>query len=109
MHRVKLSERTARLLARLFVDEAERNTVRVKLEIECGNGIPFCESSGPEDLERIRFAVLKLSDGKMRELERAVKLASVDWRDLFMAAGFGRDVDAHNQWYAETIGKPTIT
>jgi hypothetical protein len=29
----------------------------------------------------------------------------VDWRDLFMLAGFGYDVGAHNEWYKTTIGK----
>ena len=104
LNMVILSEKTERLIARLFVDEATRNTVRDRLEAECGNGIPFCETSGPEDLERIRFAVLKLSNGDINELDRAIDLANIDWRDLFMAAGFGRDLDAHNAWYMESIG-----
>jgi len=101
---VRLSERTERLVTRLFAGEAVRAAVRDRLEHDCGNGIPFCEASGPEDLERIRFAVLKLGNGDIRELDRAIELANIDWRDLFMAAGFGRDVEAHNAWYAEIAG-----
>jgi hypothetical protein len=74
----KLSEKTERLVARLFAGEAVRAAVRDKLERDCGNGIPFCESSGPEDLERIRFAVLKLSNGDIQELDRAIELANID-------------------------------
>jgi hypothetical protein len=49
-------------------------------------------------MERIRFSVLKLSEGKIDELVRAIELAQVDWRDLFMEAGFGHDPEAHNKW-----------
>jgi hypothetical protein len=50
-------------------------------------------------LERIRFAALKLSAGNLEALRSAVGLANRDWRDLLMAAGFGRDVDAHRSWH----------
>ena len=46
-------------------------------------------------LERLQFAALKLSEGNLDKLDRAVALANRDWRDLLMAAGFGEDVDAH--------------
>ncbi len=90
-----LSGRTENLVARMFPDEHVRATVRDRLMSECGNGIPFCENSSPEGLERIRFAVLKLSNGDLEKLTRAIKLANEDWRDLFMAADFGHDVQAH--------------
>ena len=70
---------------------------------ECGDNVPFCEDSTPEDMERIRFSVLKLSAGDLNKLGEAVKLAILDWRDLFVSAGFGYDVDAHQKWYAETL------
>jgi hypothetical protein len=101
---VKLCERTERLLARLFVDGAARKAVGDKPESECGNGIPFCETSGPEELERIRFAVLKLSKGDTCEPDRAIELANCDWRDLLMEAGFSRDLDAHTTWHDEITG-----
>ena len=59
---------------------------------------PFLDQADEIDLERFRFAVLKLSDGRMEGLRDAVNLAKIDWRDLLMAAGFGEDVDAHNHW-----------
>ncbi|HEY2532393.1 MAG TPA: hypothetical protein VGJ20_31435 [Xanthobacteraceae bacterium] len=38
---------------------------------------------------------LRLSEGKLDQLEHAIALAKADWRDLLMAAGFEHDVDAH--------------
>jgi len=102
---VPLSKRTEKLVNSVFADDTARNRVRAMLANECGNGVPFCENSSPEDMDRIRFSVIKLSEGDMKKLESAIKLANVDWRDLFMSAGFGYDVDAHNEWYKTTIGK----
>jgi hypothetical protein len=49
-------------------------------------------------LERCRFAALKLSCGQLEKLRGAIELAAKDWRDLLMAAGFGRDLEAHLRW-----------
>ncbi|MGB5305871.1 MAG: hypothetical protein WBO57_06490 [Gammaproteobacteria bacterium] len=98
-----LSDRAKYLVNSVFPDEATRTTVMEKLARECGNGVPFCEKSTPEEMDRIRFSVVKLSEGDIRKLENAIELANVDWRDLFMAAGFGYDVEAHNEWYEETV------
>ena len=46
-------------------------------------------------LERLRYAALKLSGGRLDALREAVELARIDWRDLLMGAGFGYDVHAH--------------
>lgn len=54
-------------------------------------------------MERIRFAVLKLSQGNISKLLRAIDEARIDWRDLFMAAGFGYDVNAHETWAKEIL------
>jgi hypothetical protein len=48
--------------------------------------------------ERLQFAALKLSEGNLDKLDRAVALAKIDWRDLLMAAGFGEDIKAHLAW-----------
>lgn len=63
----------------------------------------FCEESDEVQLERVRFAALKLSKGDLRELKKAVKLAQTDWRDLLMAAGFGNDVNAHKKWSQDEL------
>lgn len=106
---VNLSERTALILARLFRSESARMAARELLTSKCGNEIPDCEKSGPEDLERIRFAALKISNGDFQKLKDAVGLANLDWRDLFMEADFGHDVDAHNKWYSQMLGTPSLS
>lgn len=68
------------------------------LEEECGDNLPFCEHSGANALERVRFAVLKISEGDLCRLRGAIKVAQVDWRDTLMGAGFGYSVTAHEQW-----------
>ena len=100
---IALSRKTEQVLEKSFPDMETRELVADILVNECGDGIPFCEDSSPEEMERIRFSVLKLSAGDLDKLEEAVKLANLDWRDLFMSAGFGYDVDAHRAWYAEAI------
>jgi hypothetical protein len=97
---VILSDGTLKRLERLFVD-ADRAGVVDLLVNQCGSNLPFCESSTPTSLERIRFAVLKLSDGNIAKLQEAVQLAKADWRDLLMAAGFGEDLTAHLTWWPD--------
>lgn len=99
-----LSQKTEEILARVFPEEETRRDVRDQLIRECGNGIPFCKNSNPEDLERIRFSVLKLSEGDLDKLRQAIGLANCDWRDLFMDAGFGQDIEAHMKWYEQMMG-----
>jgi hypothetical protein len=65
---------------------------------ECGTNLPCCEAT-PEDLiERIRFAVMKLSNGNLRELHYAVHVAKIDWRDVLYEAGFADSTTAHLNW-----------
>ena len=81
--------------------EAERERAARLLITDCGNNLPFYERADEKDLERVRFAALKLSNGDLVELEAAIRLAQVDWRDLLLAAGFGHDVRAHESWFPE--------
>jgi hypothetical protein len=93
-----LSDGTKQRLEKLFSGE-ERQAVANLLIHECGCNLPFCDNASPEDLERIRFAVLKLSAGDTAKLLDSIVLAQTDWRDLLMAAGFGEDVEAHSAWW----------
>ena len=94
---LELSEDTRNRLSRLFYGEAEAEAVRL-LEEECGNNLPFCEDSDPGSMDRVRFGVLKLSQGDIGKLKEAIKLAQIDWRDLLVAAGFAEDTQAHRKW-----------
>jgi len=98
MHPVPLSPETARRLDALF-DAAARSKVAELLMTECGANLPLWIDTDPRGLERIRFAVLKLSNGDMNALERAIQIAQNDWRDVLVAAGFGNSVRAHESWF----------
>ncbi len=98
MPRTQLSPETQRRLDALFVGAAWQTAADL-LITRCGINLPFCEASDARGLERIRFAALKLSDGDLGELRRAVEIAQTDWRDVLVAAGFATDVRAHESWF----------
>jgi hypothetical protein len=95
-----LSAQTLRRLELLFRPD-DRAVAEAMLVNECGNNLPFLEKLDMVELERYRYAALKLSGGDMESLRRAVKLAQQDWRDLLMAAGFGQDITAHERWWPD--------
>jgi hypothetical protein len=101
-----LSAQTLRRAAIVFAPADLEQAHRLLVE-ECGNNLPFCERLDAHQLERVRFAALKLSGGRLDELRRAIALAKTDWRDLLMAAGFGQDVRAHERWLADADKRPT--
>jgi len=92
-----LSPETQRRLEILF-RKGNRDAAAKLLIEECGTNLPFCEKSNEFDMERIRFAAIKLSRGDFLDLREAVELAKLDWRDLLCTAGFGSDVKAHEKW-----------
>lgn len=98
MSRVELSENTLRLVRRIFPPE-HHEAVIADLAARCGSGLPLWVPATPEGLERIRFAVLKLSHGSLPELGRAIAMANTDWRDVLVAAGFGNSLLAHINWF----------
>lgn len=94
---IDLSDTTIERIDALFPAD-ERAEVEEFLKTECGDNLPFCRNSDKHQMERIRFAVLKLSKGEMKKLVEAIDLAQKDWRDVLMAAGFGEDPEAHKKW-----------
>ena len=92
-----LSPETRRRLDLLFAPD-DRPAVEELLVNECGNNLPLLDKLDMFELERFRFAALKLSEGKLDQLRRAIQVAKEDWRDLLVAAGFGHDVTAHQRW-----------
>lgn len=99
---IPLSNRTRRLIARLF-SKAEGTVISDCLYRSVSANIPFCSDSSPEDMERIRFAILKMTKQSPLNLAVGISLAQSDWRDLLMAAGFGDDEDQHMTWYNEQV------
>ena len=100
----KLSPRTRQLVEKLFNPRQVAEAVQW-LEDECGNNLPSCKDHDEYQMERIRFAALKLSQGNINKLLRAIDEARLDWRDLFMATDFGYDVNAHEKWAKEILGQ----
>ena len=82
---VKLTPLVITKIRQLFPPLQQEQAIRL-LETECARNLPFSEHDSPQDLERIRLAVLKLSAGDLAELRRNVELARVDWRDAILLA-----------------------
>lgn len=97
LHMVPLTDRTLAIIAQLFIP-AERGAAAELLATECADRLPLYRPVTPEGLERVQFAALRLSGGRLTQLRAAVDLAREDWRDLLVAAGFAHEVQAHLRW-----------
>ncbi len=97
---VELSARTLERLQAVFVP-GDRADAEIVLARDCARNLPFFDDATPESLERVRFAALKLSEGKLDKLREAVGVAQVDWRDVLVAAGFGDSINAHMEWWPD--------
>ena len=97
---VDLTPRTKEVIAHLFTPSTA-SLVEQLLVDECGNNLPLYKPSTPEGLERVRFAVLKISNGDEDKLLEAISLAKRDWRDVLVWAGFANGLEAHNKWAEE--------
>lgn len=102
-----LSQPTEERIALLFVP-ADQEMVRAILRDECGNNLPLYPNSNEQELERIRFAVLKLSAGSVDQLQEAVRAAKTDWRDVLLWAGFANDPAAHKSWVPRSRSEPNF-
>ncbi len=94
---VPISEATQTRLEVVF-PEADWGECESLLTTECGDNLPLVDSSYLDLIERIRFAVLKLSEGEIGKLRQAIDEAKCDWRDVLVWAGFGEDPEAHWSW-----------
>jgi hypothetical protein len=97
---VPLSPETSRRLDSLF-QGAAREAAAALLATQCADNLPLWVNADELGLERIRFAVLKLSNGDFTELQRLVRAAQVDWRDVLVAAGFAHSARVHESWFPE--------
>lgn len=92
-----LSPKTRSHVAALFVP-ADIEAAESMLVTRCGGQLPGMAGASPDVLDRIRFAALRLSEGRLPGLNDAVTLAETDWRDLLVATGFADDPAAHRRW-----------
>jgi hypothetical protein len=98
-----LSPETLRRVDILFHPE-DRERAKALLYEQCGYDVLW--GRNPLEVERVRFAALKVSDGKLSALEGAVKLGQQDFRDLLVAAGFANDLEAHRKWEPKPADEP---
>ncbi len=102
---IELSAETRTRIYAVF-PEHRRLEVEACLQAECGDNLPLVDPSCLELAQRIRFAVVKLSNGDIDVLEQHVAQAAIDWRDVLMLAGFGEDSHAHLAWHPEDVRYP---
>jgi hypothetical protein len=95
---IPLSRETQRRVDALFEGPARAAAAEL-LITQCAANLPLWVNADERGLERIRFAVLKLSNGDLTELKRAVQMAQSDWRDVLVAAGFAQSVRVHESWF----------
>ena len=95
--KIELTQRTLKSIHVLF-DKKDHISVEKLLLSDCSINIPDCSAWNSESLERLWISVLKISAGNIEQLNSAIALAQTDYRDVFMAAGFGHDVNAHQKW-----------
>ena len=94
---IELSKETTNRIALLFRDSEQDVATHILLK-ECGDNIAGVDATYTDLAERIRFAVLKLSEGDLATLSQQVEEAGKDFRDVLLAAGFAESVQAHLEW-----------
>ena len=99
----KLSLLTQQLVEKIFEPGDQAEASRRLIE-QCGDNLPFCDDQDEFKMERIRFAALRISRGNLDDLQEAIDLAKIDWRDVLVWARFADRLDAHQKW-AEQILK----
>ena len=95
----ELTPRTLKLIERIPQPEL-RQLLVARLESECNREALGFTNWTPEQMERVWFAVLKLIGTKSEKADRVFELARSDVRDLWVAARFANDIDAHNKWWS---------
>jgi hypothetical protein len=95
-----LTDATVDRIHRMF-SGPDREIVSTLLIERCGDTLALSRPADPASLERIRFAVLKLSGGSVDRLQRAIDLANIDWRDVLVAADFDNDLTMHTSWWPD--------
>ena len=100
--KIRLSPDTERCINVLFSKSQWDEVARLLLQ-ECGNNLPLLDNFNEVELERVRFAALKLSGGNLKKLHDAIRLAKEDWRDLLVSVDFAEDLNAHRQWFSTSV------
>ncbi len=101
----KLSPETQRRVDLMYPVDQREEVVRLLVE-ECGHNIPP-QQPIPEDeyaFEFLRFTAIKVSNGDLETLQKAIDLAKNDYRDLLFAAGFTWSTRKQKSWLPKGMG-----
>lgn len=74
----------------------DRETITKFLTEECS--AERLHTTSEDLVERVQLAVVKLSEGDAENFLYAARTAQIDWRDVFIWAGYGDDMKAHRTW-----------
>ncbi len=97
---IPISGETEKRISAMFPPQ-DIGTARDILLNECGDNLPLVEPTYPQLAERIRFSVIRLSQGDLAALRKWVEQAKADWRDVLVAAGFGNGLEDHLKWWPD--------
>jgi hypothetical protein len=90
------------IASKIFGQDKAECAIQCLQDFEASFGQSHSDESGRVS-ERIEAAILKLSESKKDEFENHIKLAKIDWRDVLVGAGFGKDARIHLKWIKEKI------
>lgn len=100
----KLSPATQQRVQIMYPPEKQEEVTRLLVE-ECGHNIPPINLDEDEfAFEPLRFAALKVSNGDVDVLKKAIDLAKEDYRELLGAAGFSWSTTKHEKWLPKGMG-----
>ena len=100
----KLSPATQERVDAMYPAETRDEVARLLID-ECGHNIlPSRPDEDEFAFERLRFAALKVSNGSVVILKKAINLAKQDFRELLGAAGFAWSTTAHRKWSPKGMG-----
>ena len=103
---IELGDHSKKVIRMLFSEEDVEKVEEFLVE-NCAENLPFCDVNSPEEMEPIRLAALKYSDGSYLMLKHFVVRAKRDSRKLLIGEDFDEDLDVHVKW-ANGIDRPSL-
>ncbi len=101
---IPLSKRCRRVAERLFSEPSHFLGSRSRLTAEASENIPFHANSNSTEMDRIRFAIMKLASIPCSDEDAIFALAKTDWKTCSWLPGFGTPSrEQHEKWYQSLV------
>jgi hypothetical protein len=94
-----LTDGTRQRLEMVFVPELRKQAEEILLK-QFGTKMPGYKDASALEIERVRFAALKLSEGSLAKLREQLDVVSVNPHDLLVKAEF-LDIGDHLDWWPD--------